>query len=267
MPPTAQLCPPRDTLCPELIAELACSAQDRNQFEHDVLAQLDRHIGYDIAFFVRPDGVSDVSPGLDRNVLGNALPHWQAMAREIDVLGRAASELGGVIVDRDVFGAQLERRTYYDVFMRPHTGHCTLMGFLAPRGVALAEVILGRSGRSRRFSADESGVLRRLVPTLSLAAASFQIAVGAPWAPPATPDQQLAAWGTASKTQPSAFDSELSPREREVLGYLGLGYTNAQIALALGTKERTVRNQLSDAYRKLGVATRAEAVGVLFSAR
>lgn len=265
MPPTAQLCPARATLCPELIAELACGAQDQDQFEHDVLTELNRHIGFDIAFFVRPDGVSDVSPGLDRNVLSSALPQWQAMAGEIDVLGRAASERGGVIVDRDLFGVQLERRTYYDVFMRPHAGHCTLMGFLAPRGVPLAEVILGRSGRSRRFSAEESGVLRRLVPTLSLAAASFRIAGDAPC--PAMPVQQLAPRGAPGKARPSAIDAELSPRERDVLGYLGLGYTNAQIALALGTKERTVRNQLSEAYRKLGVATRAEAVGVLFAAR
>ena len=51
----------------------------------------------------------------------------------------------------------------------------------------------------------------------------------------------------------------LTPREREVLGYLRLGYTNAQIACALGSAERTVRNQLSSVYEKLGVATRAEA--------
>jgi DNA-binding CsgD family transcriptional regulator len=52
-----------------------------------------------------------------------------------------------------------------------------------------------------------------------------------------------------------------------VLDYLRLGYTNREIGLALGTQERTVRNQLSGVYAKLGVSTRAEAVGRLASGR
>jgi DNA-binding NarL/FixJ family response regulator len=46
-----------------------------------------------------------------------------------------------------------------------------------------------------------------------------------------------------------------------VLGSLRLGYTNREIGLALGTRERTVRNQLSAIHGKLGVSTRAEAFG------
>jgi DNA-binding NarL/FixJ family response regulator len=53
----------------------------------------------------------------------------------------------------------------------------------------------------------------------------------------------------------------LSTREREILSYLRLGYTNREIGLALGTSFRTVRNQLSHLFEKLGVSTRAEAVG------
>ncbi len=55
----------------------------------------------------------------------------------------------------------------------------------------------------------------------------------------------------------------LSKREREVVGYLGLGYTNQEIALALGSAPRTVRNQLSRVYEKLGVSGRAEAVAAV----
>ena len=55
----------------------------------------------------------------------------------------------------------------------------------------------------------------------------------------------------------------LTSAEREVLSYLHLGYSNAQIAHARGNTERTVRNQLSSAYAKLGVGSRAEAVAVL----
>jgi len=59
-----------------------------------------------------------------------------------------------------------------------------------------------------------------------------------------------------------AAPTPLSEREREVLSYLPLGYTNRQIAQALGSATRTVRNQLSRAYEKLGVGSRAEAVAV-----
>ncbi|MDD9947519.1 MAG: LuxR C-terminal-related transcriptional regulator [Myxococcales bacterium] len=65
------------------------------------------------------------------------------------------------------------------------------------------------------------------------------------------------------RREPAPDSFGLSPRELEVLSYLPLGYTNKQIALALGTSAGTVRNQLSNAYLKLGVACRAEAVGVL----
>jgi DNA-binding CsgD family transcriptional regulator len=54
----------------------------------------------------------------------------------------------------------------------------------------------------------------------------------------------------------------LTAREREVLSYLRLGYTNREIAAACGTSPRTVRNQLSTVFEKLGAATRAEAVAI-----
>jgi DNA-binding CsgD family transcriptional regulator len=54
----------------------------------------------------------------------------------------------------------------------------------------------------------------------------------------------------------------LTPREADILSYLPLGYTNAQIATALGTSPRTVRNQLGGLFEKLGVATRAEAAAL-----
>jgi DNA-binding NarL/FixJ family response regulator len=41
-----------------------------------------------------------------------------------------------------------------------------------------------------------------------------------------------------------------------------LGYTNREIALACGTSFRTVRNQLSAVYAKLGAANRTEALAL-----
>ena len=55
----------------------------------------------------------------------------------------------------------------------------------------------------------------------------------------------------------------LSPREREVTELLTLGYTNPEIAMALGSSVFTVRNQVRSIFRKAGASTRAELVGIV----
>ena len=68
----------------------------------------------------------------------------------------------------------------------------------------------------------------------------------------------------ASRQTTIAGAPDLSPRERELVQYLRLGYTNREIALACGTSFRTVRNQLSHLFQKLEVSTRSEAVARSF---
>ncbi len=52
----------------------------------------------------------------------------------------------------------------------------------------------------------------------------------------------------------------LTERERAALRLLCEGRSNAQIAWELGVAEKTVRNHVSNLYRKLGVRSRAEAI-------
>jgi DNA-binding NarL/FixJ family response regulator len=52
----------------------------------------------------------------------------------------------------------------------------------------------------------------------------------------------------------------LTERERMTLALLCEGRSNAQIAWHLGIAEKTVRNHVSNLYRKLGVRSRAEAI-------
>jgi pimeloyl-ACP methyl ester carboxylesterase/DNA-binding CsgD family transcriptional regulator len=52
----------------------------------------------------------------------------------------------------------------------------------------------------------------------------------------------------------------LTPREREVLVLMARGLDNQAIATALNKGEKTVRNQVSSIFGKLGVRTRAEAI-------
>jgi DNA-binding CsgD family transcriptional regulator len=55
-------------------------------------------------------------------------------------------------------------------------------------------------------------------------------------------------------------DAALSDREREVLGLLVEGKSNAEIADLLFISTRTARAHVSAVLHKLGVATRVEAV-------
>lgn len=56
--------------------------------------------------------------------------------------------------------------------------------------------------------------------------------------------------------------THLSPRERQIFELLVRGFRNEEIARELGTSPATVRNQLVRLYRKTGVATRSELVGL-----
>ncbi|HWB71056.1 MAG TPA: FHA domain-containing protein [Egibacteraceae bacterium] len=52
----------------------------------------------------------------------------------------------------------------------------------------------------------------------------------------------------------------LSPRQREVLGYLQQGLTNPEIATRLGVTERTVKAHCQEVFERLGARNRTAAV-------
>jgi DNA-binding NarL/FixJ family response regulator len=54
-------------------------------------------------------------------------------------------------------------------------------------------------------------------------------------------------------------DTELTPRELEVLRLVGAGHANKQIAGELGISERTARTHVSNILRKLGLTSRTQA--------
>ena len=58
----------------------------------------------------------------------------------------------------------------------------------------------------------------------------------------------------------AASEAALTPAERDVLRGVAQGLDNAAIARQLGKSEKTVRNQVSSIFDKLGVRTRAEAI-------
>lgn len=66
--------------------------------------------------------------------------------------------------------------------------------------------------------------------------------------------------GVAAASATTAPVADLTHREQAALHLLCEGQSNAQIAWQLGVSEKTVRNHLSNLYRKLGVRSRAEAI-------
>jgi pimeloyl-ACP methyl ester carboxylesterase len=65
--------------------------------------------------------------------------------------------------------------------------------------------------------------------------------------------------GFLGRAESDAADA-LTPAEREVLRLVAIGLDNRAIAQQLGKSEKTVRNQVSSIFDKLGVRTRAEAI-------
>lgn len=59
----------------------------------------------------------------------------------------------------------------------------------------------------------------------------------------------------------------LTSREKQILGLVVMGMTNAEIASKLFLAESTVKSHLSSAFAKLGVASRSEAASVILDPR
>jgi DNA-binding NarL/FixJ family response regulator len=68
---------------------------------------------------------------------------------------------------------------------------------------------------------------------------------------------------TLSASLPPPLD-QVTPREAEILGHLAAGRSNAMIARSLGLTEKTVRNQLTKLFAKIGEKDR---VGAALAAR
>lgn len=64
----------------------------------------------------------------------------------------------------------------------------------------------------------------------------------------------------SEEARPAADLSSLTAAEREVMGLVADGLSNADIAKRRGTSARTVANQLAAMFKKLGVGSRSELV-------
>ena len=226
-----------------IAAEVAAPAA----YEAELFRVIERVVGADVLFFKREGGPGPVVRGFEVSWLHEQERTLFDCRQEIEEVLDVARQ-SGVAVDREVLGVRrLEAKRYYQTLMKPSGGKCTALLPVSWRGQALSVLVLGRS--TTGYDPRELERLQRLAPTLQLCEASRQ-----------------ARRSAAPRAQRRALAEQvpvLTAAEREVLSYLHLGYTNAEIACARGNTPCTVRNQLSSAYAKLGVASRAEAVAAL----
>lgn len=103
------------------------------------------------------------------------------------------------------------------------------------------------------------GYLLKDTPRQRLLAAIKEAAAGKTPVDPAVAGKLFAHVTHQTAAPDTAITSSLSEREKEVLGLLGKGLSNAEIAARIYLSEGTVRNYVSSIFEKLGVADRTQA--------
>jgi DNA-binding CsgD family transcriptional regulator len=145
------------------------------------------------------------------------------------------------------------RRTslYADYYRRIGIDHAVALPMHVDRGT-LVSFVLNRRGRD--FSDRECELLDLVGAQLTLLfrRAAATTAGLASIAGPAAP-------GASGETARTHL-VPMTPREREVLQWVGTGKTDRDIAELLGCSPRTVQKHLEHVYTKLGVETRTAAV-------
>ncbi len=222
---------------------LAQEASTVDAFERGALLALMDDVGFDVGSFLDVRAPSHVTVvGVDeqriaRTTRENALRY----ASELLPLKAAALAARGVAIDTEVLPSSAVRASsYHRELAQPIGGTTTLLALLRVREAPIAGFVLGRCGRGFRDA--EVRALERALPSLAIARATYR-----------------------ARDRGAELEA-LTDREREVVRYLCLGYTNREIAAACGTSPNTVRNQLASVFVKLGASPRAEAVAIACAA-
>jgi DNA-binding CsgD family transcriptional regulator len=229
------------------MAAIAAEVYAPADYESELFRVIERVVGADVLFFKREGGAGPVVRGLDAERIREHDRSLFDCRQELTEVLEVARQ-SGVAVDREVLGVRrLEAKHYYQSLMKPSGGRCTALLPVCWRGQPLSVLVLGRARAG--YDARELEQLQGLAPTLQLCEVSRQA--------------RLSAAPRSEQRARRCPVPALTAAERQVLSYLHLGYTNAEIACARGSTLCTVRNQLSLAYAKLGVSSRAEAVAAL----
>ena len=113
--------------------------------------------------------------------------------------------------------------------------------------------------------AGASGFLLKGVPADDLQRAVRTVAEGGAWLDPAVTGRVLSAYrSTPAAAGPDTAADILTARERQILGLIGQGLTNGEIAAALVVGEGTVKTHVNHVFAKLRLRDRAAAIVFAF---
>jgi DNA-binding NarL/FixJ family response regulator len=194
----------------------------------------------------------------DQTLVRQGVRRLLELADDLEVIGEAADGDEALVLLREerpdvaLLDVRMPKRTGLDVLRE--------LGAAAPPTILLTTfdedaVVLEAVRLGAR------GFLLKDVSLEQLTEAVRAVARGESLIRPAVTERVLRGLQSA----PRAFDSlerpdALTPRELEVLRLMAGGYSNREIAEALGTAEGTVKNQASAVLSKLGVRDRTRAV-------
>jgi hypothetical protein len=185
-------------------AVIAQEAPTATEFEGRVLAELERAIGCDVAFFSLAGAEATPSVlGLEARLIEQAVTGAADYARELLPVKRAALAKRGVAVDTAVLGWQrVQRARYHREVAAEVGGRHSLFACLTWQRRPIGMIMLGRTGRTgRAFSDGEIAGVEKVLPALGVARAAYGLPVPCPPLPAAS----------------SSFLDRLTGREERVL--------------------------------------------------
>jgi len=221
-------------------------ANDPVAVRHRMLQWIAERVPYDGALFhalsPRVPLETGAFIGLDPAALDTE--RWDALAVELGRFRDVALQNQGVAADTDVIPPRGALRERYHRALRPIGLQHMAMVHLIVADQLRSVIVLGRRQHDP-FQPRELDALRRAAPTLAVVD---------------TLAQELAGTEQAIRRGTQCVDDRLTARQREIASLVAEGFTNPQIATALGLSPNTIRNRLADACRRLEVAGRAELV-------
>lgn len=221
---------------PTEVVGLGFDARNHQEFRSEALRRLLEGAGADYAMFSgvsAPPRASEVLH-LDLAVAEEARHTYLEGSPLLQRAMRALSNRGAV-VDTELYSRrEWERLPYVQRHQRKLGVRSNLVLSWLNRGGEPVVVCLARMRRP--FTPDDEREARKVRKALAVADGSFGFAQ--------VPDDRL--------------DVPLTTRQRDVLGYLCRGFSNAEIACACGVSTFTVRNHLVKLFERFQVATRTE---------
>ena len=129
---------------------------------------------------------------------------------------------------------------------------------VCPDAVPIVTTVMGDDAHIvAALSAGAEGYLLKENPADLLTAQLKRLADGTPALSPSIARRIMEHF---RYTGPAADpEEELTAREKEVLGLIGRGHRNVDVAASLALAESTVASHIKSIYRKLGISSRAEA--------